>query len=139
MTASGRRRRVIGRSGTARTDDLSARPVTTLTVDETPPVGLCPFSCFPVVVVARPSALRPDHRPPIGRSVTAVNLARMTGSAALPVLVGAAADLSPEPDGGVARAKIAYCAACVMLAAALGLARIGNLLPAVTAADWGGA
>ncbi|MBX6376539.1 MAG: hypothetical protein IRZ13_20220 [Acetobacteraceae bacterium] len=76
--------------------------------------------------MAQPYARLLDHL--AGRNATAVNRAQMMGSAALPALVGAAAGLSPEPDGGVARAEIAHCAACAMLAAALGPAPIGDLL-----------
>jgi predicted MFS family arabinose efflux permease len=87
-------------------------------------VGLCLFSCFPVVVVAQARALFPDHL--VGRGATTVNLAQVVGSAALPVLVGAVVGLFPEDAGG-ARPEAAYRAGFAVLAAALGLGLAGYL------------
>jgi MFS family permease len=87
-------------------------------------VGLCLFSCFPVVVVAQARALFPDHL--VGRGATTVNLAQVVGSAALPVLVGAVVGLFPELPGG-ARPEMAYRAGFAVLAAALGLGLAGYL------------
>ena len=60
-------------------------------------VGLCLFSCYPVVVVAHGRSLFPDHL--VGRGATTVNLAQTLGSAALPALTGWAVAFAPFRRG----------------------------------------
>lgn len=90
-------------------------------------MGLCLFSCFPVVVVAEARALFPDHL--VGRGATTVNLAQVLGSAALPALVGLAVGMFAADAAGV-RPEAAYRAGFGVLAIALGAGLVGyRLLP----------
>jgi len=59
-------------------------------------VGLCLFSCYPVVVVAHGRSLFPDHL--VGRGATTVNLAQTLGSAALPAVTGWAVAFAPAGE-----------------------------------------
>lgn len=90
-------------------------------------VGLCLFSCYPVVVVTEARALFPDHL--VGRGATTVNLAQVLGSAALPALVGVAVGLFAADAAGV-RPEAAYRAGFGVLAASLAAGLAGyRLLP----------
>lgn len=90
-------------------------------------VGLCLFSCYPVVVVAEARALFPDHL--VGRGATTVNLAQVLGSAALPALVGVAVGLFAADAAG-ARPDAAYRAGFGVLALSLAAGLAGyRLLP----------
>jgi len=90
-------------------------------------VGLCLFSCYPVVVVTEARQLFPDHL--VGRGATTVNLAQVLGSAALPALVGVAVGMFAADAAGL-RPEAAYRAGFGVLAAALALGLTGyRLLP----------
>lgn len=94
-------------------------------------VGLCLFSCYPVVVVAEARALFPDHL--IGRGATTVNLAQVLGSATLPAMVGVAVGVFAADAAGV-RPEAAYRAGFGVLATALVLGLAGyRLLPRAAA------
>ncbi|HYF08059.1 MAG TPA: MFS transporter [Acetobacteraceae bacterium] len=79
-------------------------------------VGLCLFSCYPVVVVTEARQLFPDHL--VGRGATTVNLAQVLGSAALPALVGLAVGQFAADAAGL-RPEAAYRAGFAVLAGAL--------------------
>jgi predicted MFS family arabinose efflux permease len=87
-------------------------------------VAHCLVTAYGVVIVAHGRSLFPDHL--VGRGVTAVNLAQVAGTAALPIVSGAIMAVLPEA-GGTAP-PVAYRAVFGAIALALGAGLLPYLL-----------
>lgn len=90
-------------------------------------VALCGVTSYSLVVVAHGRSLFPDHL--VGRGVTTVNIAQVTGSALLPLLTGLLVGSVPEVDG--LRPEAAYRLAF----GAIGLCLAAGIAVYLTAED----
>jgi MFS family permease len=83
-------------------------------------VALCGVTSYSLVVVAHGRSLFPDHL--VGRGVTTVNIAQVTGSALLPLLTGLLVGSVPEVDGTRPEAAYRLAFGAIGLCLALGIA-----------------